>query len=769
MSNFPQNGYALRRYFFLGALLLVTTNLGAQTQQLNFNLSNYEDQKGLRATVKDDVLTVRWKGDRNSHLRLRFGVDNGVPTIHELAMRNVKNDWQVLASNLVPEFRVVAGLRRVTRQQTKPLEALAIPLTEKKLNEIKWNAFWDAPLYLEDEPPPTHQNSIPATQAFANHPGMPREQDEVVRATASFRTTRCEVRTNGARLEIRFLGVEAGIFKGYLQFDIFKGSNLIRQMLVAKTDRLSTAFKYDAGLKGLSLEPSSKVVWRDLENVYQENDLSRSINHNLEIVKGNNRLIAAEMQGGSIAMFPPPHRFYWSRETEQNLGYGWCRKDSDRTFSLGIRQAEMEEDPEFYHNFALYNARPDNWQYMPVFLYVRARSGASAIDAALAFTHGDRFKPLPGYKVMGSHYHVGLVKRLEELGGLDQKLNDVETIKGVGIDIYGVVDGARGLGRHDKGDLYLNDLAEYYEAAKSQSDENFLVMPNDENSTGGRPPFLGGHYDIIPSKPIYWRPQRKPDQPLAEEHPKYGTVYNLGDPMDMMDMAERENFLISMPHPDAKGSTGFPEAIKNEPQFLHPNYFALGYRWGMGIDASEIRLGESRFLPLWDEANNWMAEKGFSPKFALAISEARSDYGDRGKPAVDDVYGMSPVNYLKLDKVPSLEDMSSIVDALKKGEYFVTTGEVLIPSYEIKGTGNTRTIVAEVEWTFPLDFVEVVWGDGEKTDRQIIPTTDLLPFGTNRFEIPFDAKGKKWVRFAAWDVAANGAMVQPTDLTKTMD
>ncbi len=29
------------------------------------------------------------------------------------------------------------------------------------------------------------------------------------------------------------------------------------------------------------------------------------------------------------------------------------------------------------------------------------------------------------------------------------------------------------------------------------------------------------------------------------------------------------------------------------------------------------------------------------------------------------------------------------------------------------------------------------------------------------FEIPFDATGKKWVRFAAWDVAGNGAMVQP--------
>lgn len=73
-------------------------------------------------------------------------------------------------------------------------------------------------------------------------------------------------------------------------------------------------------------------------------------------------------------------------------------------------------------------------------------------------------------------------------------------------------------------------------------------------------------------------------------------------------------------------------------------------------------------------------------------------------------------------------------------------------------------IVADVEWTFPLDFVEVVWGDGSETNREIIPTPDLKPFGKKRFEIPVDARNKKWVRFAAWDVATNGAMVQPVYL-----
>ena len=52
-----------------------------------------------------------------------------------------------------------------------------------------------------------------------------------------------------------------------------------------------------------------------------------------------------------------------------------------------------------------------------------------------------------------------------------------------------------------------------------------------------------------------------------------------------------------------------------------------------------------------------------------------------------------------------------------------------------------------------------------KTERQVISATDLAPHGHRRFEIPFDATGKKWVRFAAWDTAGNGAMVQPIKLT----
>jgi hypothetical protein len=162
---------------------------------------------------------------------------------------------------------------------------------------------------------------------------------------------------------------------------------------------------------------------------------------------------------------------------------------------------------------------------------------------------------------------------------------------------------------------------------------------------------------------------------------------------------------------------------------------------------------------------NWYVDRSMPLKHMQGISESRSDIGERGKPPYDATYANGPVNYLKIDRLPTVDDMSSIINTMKRGDYFVTSGEVLISNYAVEGTGDKRTISAEVEWTFPLNFVEVVWGDGQKTDRQIIPATDLPAFGKKRFQIPFNAAGKKWVRFAAWDVATNGAFVQPIRLT----
>jgi hypothetical protein len=740
--------------------ILAFSSSAAWADPLTCTVAGYRAADGLSATVANDALTATWDGDQGQEVRMRLAVVSGVPTIQELAVRPRGNGWRTIAAGVTPDFRVVTGLRRVTEQQLQPLRQLKTEITPALVDSIKWDAFWDAPLNLEVLED-TRMNAIPPPKGVANQAGLPRKAEEVARASATFATRGCEIKTNGGRLEISFDGVQLGVFAGRLQYTIYKGTNLIKQEVVAKTDVDSVAYKYEAGLKGLPIQPTSRVAWRDLANSWQEYRFGGAGNTTPVPLRASNRLVIAESAGGSIAAFPPPHNFFWSREVAYNLGYVWYRKESDSAYSFGVRQPEAEAHPEEMgrgeedtrQNFALRSARPGTWQHMPIYLYVSATPADAAARGALAFTRDDRFKALPGYQVMATHFHTAMVGRLRRLGGLDARLPDLDVVKSAGINIFAPIDGS-GLGFGSPREDRLKTLADYYDAARRHSDKNFLIMPNEEGAAGG----LGGHNDLLISKPLYWLQTRKEGQPLVADHPTYGKVYNIGSPSDMMEMARRENLLVFMPHPRSKGSTGYPDAIKDTAHFRDEHYRGIGVRWGMGLDGSELRLCEIRCQTLWDEMNNWVADVPTPPKFIQAITETYQQGPG------DDVYSSSPVNYVKLDALPTGSDWNPIINAMKRGDYFWTSGEVLIPSYEVKGTGAKRTIAADVEWTFPLDFVEVVWGDGVKTERQVISATEVAPFGRKQFEIPFDATGKKWVRFAAWDTAGNGAMVQPIKL-----
>lgn len=65
-----------------------------------------------------------------------------------------------------------------------------------------------------------------------------------------------------------------------------------------------------------------------------------------------------------------------------------------------------------------------------------------------------------------------------------------------------------------------------------------------------------------------------------------------------------------------------------------------------------------------------------------------------------------------------------------------------------------------VDWTFPLNFVEIISGDGKEVYRERIPLTDTEAFGRQSYTFEVNLKGRTWVRVEVWDVAANGAFTQ---------
>jgi hypothetical protein len=771
----------------LAAAFLFFIGPSAPADQTKCSLADYKALPGLTAAQDGESLVLTWDGDKTDQVRMRLAINGGTPTIQEIAVRHKGGSWATLATNVTPEYDIVTGLRRMSNQQLEPLHGLGVQITQEILNKYKWEPFWDAPLDLSaptagagfgGNPPPAE--GLPGT----DQPGLPRNPNEIHRASAVYQAQSCNVKTDGGRIEVVFPGVELGVFSGDLQFTVYKGTNLIRQEIDAKTTQDSVAYKYDAGLKGMPIGSGSRVAWRDTGGTWQDYQFGGHKNSVEVPLIADNRLVIAEQgSAGSIAAFPTPHTFFWSREVAINMGYNWYRKDSDSTFSFGIRQNEKEDASQGQGNWALYSARPGTTQRMAMYIYPNAGPATATAHLALALTHNDHYKPLPGYQVMNHHYHMDLGQRLLDSGSLNTLIPDLEVLKALGVNIVSQIDSVMGLGpvpapgaassqgaaaaagrgaaaaggrggRGGRGGPSQVEItAASVEGARIHSDKGFLIMPDQE--VFGSP--LGGHTDLLFSHPVYWD-NRKPGQPFVENDPKYGKVYYVADANDFMEMAKREDILISMPHPRTKGSTGYPDAVKDTDFFNDPHYQGIGFRWGMGLDGSEVRLCEYRCLPLVDDMNNWVADKPIPPKYFISISEVRHQTPG------DDVYESSPVTYVKLDALPSPEDVSPVVKALFRGDSFVTSGEVLIPSYSVQGTGNQRTIVADVEWTYPLDMVEVVWGDGQHTDRKVISTKELPPFGSHHFEIPFDVTGKKWVRFAAWDSAGNGAMEEPIKL-----
>ena len=720
------------------------TQASAPASPLVCDLSTYAPTGGITARRSGDILFVEWPGAENERLRLGLSIVDGTPTVAELAMRDGSEAWVTLATDARIEFKITEGLRRISNQQLSPLRDLDVELTQDVVDTYKWDVFWDAPLDLRTE---VGTGNPPPADGVAEQPGLPRSPDEVRRADAVYEAEGCVVTTDGARLEVAFPGMRLGSFRGQLVLTVYEGTNLIRVEAVASTDLPSVAYKYDLGLTGLDLE-GSRIAWRDIANEKHSYSLRGPANADHVVLRAANRLVVAETNRGAIAAFPPPHTFFWAREVEINVGNNWYRKDDDASFSFGIRQGEQEVVERYLANWSLYSAPPGSEQHMAGYFYATLGDSPEAFEDALAFTNGDVYPPLPGYQVMGSHYHTDLGRDLLASGSIDTRLSDFEVLRAAGINIAGPVDRPRDA-------TQLEELHWLFEGALRHSDDAFMVMPEMENTN-----LLGGHWDLLFSHPVYYVDERTPGTPLVTEHPEYGRMYNIGSAQDLMSMIEAEDMLVYMPHPRTKGSTGFPDAVAETPQFLNDRYRGAGWRWGMGSDLSEVRLSDFRVIPLLDDMNNWIANSSLRPKYLLAITETYF------KAPGDDIYANGPVSYLRIGELPEPGDYAPIIDALMAGDYFVTSGEVLIPSHEFDGAGANTTLTAEVHWTFPLDFVEVVYGDGETTTTQMVSTKDLPPFGRHTFTIPFDARGQVWARFAAWDSAGNGAMTMPIRLSE---
>ncbi|HEV2499041.1 MAG TPA: hypothetical protein VGY31_05625 [Terriglobia bacterium] len=731
----------------------------AAAQTLSCNLQNYKPVEGIEVKQTGNVLTVVWQGESDQQLRAEFTISNGQPVVRQLAARDANGQWAVLGENLTAEFHVTTGKRRISAL-IRSLMMAEGRYTQATAAFEKWDSFWDAPLV------------VPGTRGSTDLPRLP---SEIKRATVSYNSNGCTVTSTGDRLSIDFNGLTLGIFSGSLRFTAFKGSNLLRQEAIAKTEVPDTAFKYAAGLKGFAVTSQSTVYWRDLAQEWQQYSFDGHPNTEPMELRARNRLEILAPGTGSLAVFPPPHKFFFAREEDTNLGYVYYRKDSDFSFSLGVMQPDrttgyppwgdsreewLKQTAESFgdtENFALYNAPGGTEQHMAVFYYLSPKDAQATQQAVMAYTHGDVYKPVPGFKTIVGHFHFRFNESLRDAHTLDMMPDWVPGYRALGVNIIYLGDFHDDSDPRDSGPKRFMEQKVYFDGAQRMSDKDFLVMPAEEVNS-----FLGGHWYMLSPKPIYFSHLVPPNaafpQPFEEKLPIYGTVYHLSSAADVLKFINQTNSLIWTAHPRTKGSEGYPDLYRDKDFFLSDHF--IGASWeNLPTDLSERTLCPYRCFATEDDMSNWAP----TPKYMIAEGDVYW-----GAPEEESImYSQLAVNYLKLDRVPLYnQSWAPIIGALRAGNFFGTTGEILFHNWSVEGTGRQRTYHASIEYTFPLDFAELVWGDGQNVGRKIVDLTRTTAFGTKTFDIPFEATGKKWVRFAVWDAAGDGAWANPIQLNE---
>ncbi len=285
-------------------------------QNLSCSLQDYKAVTGVKAEQNGPALSLTWQG------RVEPGAQSPVYAAQRPARHSGACCARRQRSVGHPRQRAYAGLPGHHRppphldSQRKLLKAQGHDTPEQE-DISKWNTFWDAPLVI-----PGHHDST----------DLPRKPEEIRRASVSYKSDNCRVATTGSRVSVTFNGLALGIFSGDLQFTAYKGSNLLRQEAIAKTSEPSVAYIYKAGLKGFTINNDSKVVWRDTARAWQEYSFGGSPNAEPVNLRARNRLEILDSGAGSLAIFPPPHKFFFARENEVNLGYVYYRKDSPNIF-----------------------------------------------------------------------------------------------------------------------------------------------------------------------------------------------------------------------------------------------------------------------------------------------------------------------------------------------------------------------------------------------------------------------------------------------------
>jgi hypothetical protein len=711
------------------AAVVISAALQNASADTRVDLAGYDPACEVQVQGWNGHLRLSWPLGDGSSGEATLDLNGDAPILQKLAIRTGEdNPPAILLADADPVWFLTVGSRQ---------------MPEGKPADQQWEVFFDNP---HQRPHEVHASKL--------------------------QIQRAKVVGKGSRLTVTIDGLTIGPFSGAVELSFYAGSPLIRADAVVTTEKDKLAVFYDAGI--VAEKPSwQELGWTDTEG---NTSGTASLSAAAAPVKVRHRAIAAGAAKGSVALFPPPHQFQFPRDYSTNLGFVWHGagyQGLQGKVGFGIRQHK-----DGGGNFVpWFNAPPGTKQRLGMFLLLSAADGEQALQETLKYTRNDRFAELPGYKTLTSHWHMAIaVAAMEEAKRGIQRTERPEyarIFRDMGVNMVHLGEFHGDGHQKDPGPLRLPEMQAMFGECRRWSDDKLLLIPGEEvneflglSITGKHP----GHWMSLFPRPVYWTQRRAPDQPFVENDPKYGKVYHVGDRGDMIRLIKEERGLVWAAHPRIKASSWTPDIFRDEDFFLAEYW--LGGAWkAMPGDLSRDKLGE-RVLNLLDDMANWGHKK-----YVLGeVDVFKIDH-------THELFGHMNVNYVQLDRVPKFDEgWQPVLDALASGKFFVTTGEVLIPSFTVGGKSSgdvlklttsqspppshqplatSHSLQADLQFTFPLAFAEVISGDGRQVYRQRIDLSDTKPFGKRTLDLPLDLRGRHWVRLEVWDIATNGAFTQP--------
>lgn len=658
----------------------MTVFLLALCLEVSVDLTGFNPASGIRVERRAAALRAEWNADQGKTWAATFSLDPAKPLFESLEAGGV-----AIARDTRPIFTVTTGSRT------------------ERANERY--IFFDKP---------------------ASRPTKVHE------ATLDLKSVRVE--SAGQRASIIFSKLTAGPFSGDLVVRLYAGSPFVHVEAALKNDEKLLAYIYDFQLDG----SWKGAAWKDNTN---DQWVRAPVDSEPRAVAVRNRAIFGETQTGSVAVFPPPHAFFFPRDHTVNFKFAQVGRNR-----FGLRQDPAGGPGHQGAFIPWFDAPAGKTQRMSAFVLASTEKPEALLDRVKRYTRGDAFKPMAGRYTFTSHWHMRLT--MEELAGKAAAAEAAKVFKAMNVNLVHLAEFHGDGNPADPGPKRLPQLKAMFDLCRKYSDDQLLFIPGEEANAQlnlpAPPNTHPGHWLYLFPKPVYLTLVRGSGVPFTETLEPYGTVYHAGSEADMVEILKHEKALAWTAHPRIKASFACPDSYKDKDWYKDDLW--LGGAWkAMPADLSEPRLGV-RVLDLLDDMNTWGQRKQVLGEVDTFVLDSRHE-----------LYGHINVNYLKLAKMPTIDDWSPVLGALRRGDFFTTTGEVLIHSFDARN----GKLTAELEWTYPLSNILVVSWDGHEVKRRTIRVTDTREFGRRKFEWPIEG-APRWVRLEAWDVAINGAFTQPS-------